>query len=189
MARGLLSALIVALLLSGCGDDGGGPDPAEVCPDLCQKQEDCDLLGNATYQECVDECLGFAEYMLNDYLDALNECTSEKTCAELTVGVTSQGLCYQENVDLCTTDTSGYVEAACLLELSCDGIDDPTTQQLEDCTDRMHGDGNILICFEPSKINELESCVQDATECTPNPVNKCVLDVTGLVLGQGGPGA
>jgi hypothetical protein len=54
--------------------------------------------------------------------------------------------------------------------------------------DRMHGDGNVLICFEPSKIAQLVSCVESATECNPNPVNKCVLDVTGLELGQGGPG-
>ncbi len=184
----LIPIALISFGLFACGDDGSGPDPTEVCPTLCQKDDDCELLGNSTYDECVTECLGFADSMLDTYLAALAECTSEKTCAELTTGVTSQGLCYEENVDLCTTNTDDYVEAACLLELSCDGIDEPTTAQLDECMDRMHADGNILICFEPSKIAELTTCVENATECNPNPVNKCVLDITGLELGQGGPG-
>ena len=88
MRRMLLLVPIFAVSISfpGCGDEDSGPDPVEVCPDLCQKQEECELLGNATYDECVTECLGFAESMLDTYLQALVDCSSEKTCAELTVG-------------------------------------------------------------------------------------------------------
>lgn len=182
----ILPLFVFSLLLVACGDDDGGPDPVQVCPDICQKEADCDLLGNATYEDCVAECLGFAENMLDAYLEALVACNEEKTCAELEAGVTAQGLCYEENVDLCTTNTDGYLEAACRLELSCDGVEDPTTQQLDNCMDRMHGDGNILICFEPAVIADLQACVEAATECNPNPVNKCVLDIVGLELGQSG---
>lgn len=178
-----LPVLLLPLLLFACDGDTDGPDPHEVCPTICQKTADCDELGNSTDEECVTECLGFADNMLDPYLEALPSGTEEKTCAELDLGVTAQGLCSEENVSLCTTNTDGHVEAACRLELSCDGIDDPTQQQLESCMTRMHGDGNILICFEPAKIAELEACVEAADRGNPNPVRACVDEVIGLELG------
>ncbi|MFH2008004.1 MAG: hypothetical protein ABI333_15585 [bacterium] len=181
----LMTILLAAAMGPSCnGDDG--PDPAEVCPSICQKEADCDLLGTTTYDACVAECLGFADNMLDDYLEALAACTEEKTCAELTAGVTAQGICYEENEALCTTNTDDWVEAACLTSLSCDGIDDPTPQQLQECMDRMHGDGNILICFEPSVIANLTTCVESATECNPSPIPHCALEVVGLELGNSG---
>lgn len=183
----LVGALLLPFVAVACGgDDGDGPDPVEVCPSLCQKQEDCSLLGTATYEECVAECLGFAGNMLDPYLEALTTCTEAKTCAELTAGVTAQGICYEENVALCTTDTTDYVEAACRKELECDGISDPTPAELEACTERMHADGNILICFEPAKVAELQACVENATSCNPSPISECAEEVVGLDLGGGG---
>lgn len=184
-----VASMALAYMIAGgmaCGNEGGGPDPAVVCPTLCEKQDECDLLGQVTYEQCVTECLGFAGNMLDGYLSALTECTEEKACADLTVGVTAQGVCYTENVALCTTDTSGYVEAACYKELECDGIPDPTTQQMDECILRMHADGNILICFEQRKVDELEACVKAAVSCNPNPIKDCALSVVGLTLGQGG---
>jgi len=186
----ILATLFILLTCNPACNGGGGdvdaPDPAEVCPTVCQKEDDCDVLGTATYEECLAECLDFGDNMLDGYLEALAICTEEKTCAELTGGVTSQGACYQENVDLCTTNTDDYVEAACLVELACDGNDDPTTQELDTCMERMHGDGNILICFEPAVIAELKTCVESANGCHPNPIPTCVQDIVGLELGSSG---
>ncbi|MDY0000872.1 MAG: hypothetical protein RBU30_06225 [Polyangia bacterium] len=181
-----LGMLLFFGMSAACGDDDGGPDPQEVCPSLCQKQDECALLGQVTYEQCVTECLGFAGNMLDDYLFALVTCTETKDCSELTVGVTAQGVCYTENVELCTTNTDDYVEAACTKELECDGITDPTTQQMDECISRMHADGNILICFEQHKVDELEACVEGATSCNPNPLKDCALSVVGLELGLGG---
>ena len=183
LSLGLL--LILSYSLSACGDDSSdGPDPAEVCPTICQKESDCDLLGNTSYEDCVAECLGYAENMLDPYLEAITTCTQEKSCVELEEGVTAQGLCYEENVDLCTTDTEAYVEAACLKRFECDGVDDPTTEQMSTCQDQMHADGNILICFQKSAVDALIACIESAQSCNPNPVNTCAKDVVGLELGN-----
>ncbi len=106
-----LLMLLMTPLVGAC-DNGSGPDPTEVCPAICQKEADCDLLGNQTYDDCVAECLSFANNMLDSYLEAYAECTEAKTCAELEQGVVAQGLCYEENVDLCTTNTDDWVEQA-----------------------------------------------------------------------------
>jgi hypothetical protein len=180
--------LFVAFL-TVCGDSGSdGPDPAVVCDTICQKQDTCDLLGNNTLEDCRTECRDYAGYMLDSYLAATADCFTEKTCEELAITATPQDACYEDNVDLCTTDTSEYVEAACLKDFECDGITDPTPSQMDDCTRRMHADGNILICFEPFKINELQACVENATFCNPNPIRTCVKDVVGVELGTGGSG-
>jgi hypothetical protein len=183
--RTLMMFLLLALVAVACGDDSG-PDPVVVCPDLCQKEADCDLLGNQTYDACVAECLSFAGNMLDGYLAAYVACTEEKTCAELEAGITAQGLCYEENVDLCTTNTDDWVEQACLTSLACDGNDDPSAAELNDCMDRMHGDGNVLICFEPDIIATLTACVANATECNPSPIPHCALEIVGLELGNSG---
>lgn len=185
---GTTTLATVVFLASACGGGGSdGPDPAEVCNTICEKEDTCDLLGNATLQDCLVECEDYAGYMLDDYLAAMADCFTEKTCQELSVTQTPQDACYEENVDLCTTDTSDYVEAACLKSFECDGITDPTPQQVDECENRMHADGNILICFEPSKIAELVACIENATFCNPNPVRTCVKDVVGLELGTSGP--
>jgi hypothetical protein len=134
----------------------------------------------------VAECLSFAGNMLDGYLAAYAVCTAQKTCAELEAGITAQGVCYEENVDLCTTNTDEWVEQACLTSLACDGIDDPSAAELNDCMDRMHGDGNVLICFEPDVIATLTACVTNATECNPSPVPHCALEIVGLELGNSG---
>lgn len=177
--------LIILSSLGGCGEDSSkGPDPTEVCPTICEKEADCDLLGNTTYEDCVAECLGYAENMLVPYLEAITTCTQEKSCEELEEGVTAQGLCYEENVALCTTDTEAYVEAACLKNFECEGIDDPSTEQMSACLDQMHADGNILICFQKSAVDDLIDCIESAQNCNPNPVNTCAKDVVGLDLGN-----
>ncbi len=182
----LMTILITAPVGVGCSEPGDGPDPMEVCPVMCQKETDCDLLGNQTYDDCVAECLSFANNMLDSYLEAYARCTEEKSCEELEAGVTAQGLCYEENVDLCTTNTDAWVEQACLTSLACDGIDEPTDEQLGDCMDLMHGDGNVLICFEPDVIATLTSCVANAVECTPSPIPHCAQEIVGLELGNSG---
>jgi hypothetical protein len=180
---------VLASLVFGasCGDDGSsGVNPTDVCTTICEKEQSCDALGGATLEECVADCEEHAAYMLEDYLAATGPCMEEKTCEELLAGETSRDACYEENLDLCTTDTSGYVEAACLKLLECDGIDEPTEAELQECTDRMHADGNVLICFKPAKIGELRDCVENATFCNPNPVNTCAREVVGLDLGGSG---
>ncbi len=182
----VLTLLLLVPLIAACDNESDGPDPAEVCPAICQKEADCELLGNQTYDNCVAECLSFANNMLDSYLAAYAACTEEKSCADLEAGVTAQGLCYEENVDLCTTSTDNWVEQACLTSLACDGNDDPTTAELDECKERMHGDGNVLICFEPSVIATLTTCVENATECNPSPIPHCALEIVGLELGNSG---
>ncbi len=182
----LMMILMGAQLGAGCSDTGEGPDPIEVCPDMCQKEVDCDLLGNQTYDDCVAECLSFASNMLDSYLEAYAICSEAKTCEELEAGVTAQGLCYEENLDLCTTNTDAWVEQACLTSLACDGVDDPTTEELDECMELMHGDGNVLICFEPDVIATLTACVANAVECNPSPIPHCAMEIVGLELGNSG---
>ena len=93
---------------------------------------------------------------------------------------------HDENVDLCTTNTDNWVEQACRTSLACDGVDDPTTAELSDCMDTMHGDGNVLICFEPSIIATLTACVENAIECNPSPIPHCAMEIVGLELGNSG---
>jgi len=186
MCMSLMMVLMMTPFAIACDSGGSGPDPVEVCPAICQKEDDCDLLGNQTYDDCVAECLSFADNMLDRYLEAYATCTEEKTCADLEAGVTAQGLCYEENLDLCTTNTDQWVEEACRTDLACQGIDDPTPEELDECMDRMHGDGNVLICFEPSVIASLTSCVVNATECTPSPIPHCAMEIVGLELGNSG---
>ena len=184
-----LSVLALAMF-PACGDSSSDkPDPGEVCDTVCQKEESCNLLGTATVQDCLAECEEYAGYMLDSYLSALGDCFGEKSCDELAVTATPQDACYEDHVDLCTTDTESYVEAACVKDFECDGITDPTAAQMANCMERMHADGNILICFEPAKIAELQSCVENAESCTPNPIRECTLEVVGLELGTGGTGS
>ena len=186
--RPVILVFVTLLLLptAACDDSGDGPDPTEVCPAICQKEADCDLLGNQTYDDCVAECLSFADNMLDGYLTAYADCTEAKACADLEAGVTAQGLCYEENVSLCTTNTDDWVEQACRTDLACDGNDDPTPTELQACMDRMHGDGNVLICFEPAVIASLTACVAIATECNPSPIPHCAQEIVGLELGNSG---
>lgn len=182
----LLTFLSLPLFLIACDDNSSSnPDYESICSDICTKESECSVL-DGTIEECEAECLDFSKNMLDDFIEAIGECTMEKTCEELDSGDEFSDICYQESVESCTTDVESYVETACLKILECNGNDDPTAQELEQCEGQLHGDGNIFICFTQETINSVEDCITNSTSCNPNPVNICVEDILGIDMGNSG---
>jgi len=183
----LISIILASsVFMISCDDSSSSPDYTSICDDMCNKEAECDLLGDATLEECVIECNDFATNMLDPFVEAVGTCTVEKTCEELAAGDEIRDVCYDENVEICDTNIDAYVEAACLKILECNGNEDPTSQELEECAGQMHGDGNIFICFKQSVIDSVTECVTNATECNPDPVNVCVEDILGIDMGNSG---
>ncbi|MBU1238141.1 hypothetical protein KKF84_11040, partial [Myxococcota bacterium] len=129
-------------------------------------------------------CQEQAVNQLDGFFEAFVACKEEQTCQELSEGGENSTICYDENTEECTTDTTDYLETACTVRLDCDGIADPTEQEMSDCMSNMIADGNILICFTPSKLAEATLCIETADSCTPDPVKECVESVLGLTLGN-----
>jgi len=177
----LMSILALSLLVIACDDDGGGGINAEQwCADTCQKTVECAL--GPTLAECTAECEEMAANMLEGYLDAYKTCLLDAECAELTADAL---MCTEGSEALCTTDTAEYNRAACLKILECDGNTDPTEDEITQCISRQHGDGDMIKCFKPSRVQETIDCIEAATACSPAPVATCVYDLLGLELGTG----
>ncbi|MBN2724208.1 MAG: hypothetical protein JXR95_09075 [Deltaproteobacteria bacterium] len=180
----LFFILLSVLVIPSCDDSSSNINYNTVCEDMCNREDECDLLGGDTLEECIAECEDFAVNMLDDFVTGVSVCTTEKTCEELAMGDEVRDVCYDENLDSCTTDVDSYIETACLKILECNGNTEPTSSELETCEGQMHGDGNIFICFKQSVIDSVEDCIANSAECTPNPVNECVEDILGIDMGS-----
>ena len=175
-----------SLMFGACDNGSSVPDYASACEAACENELECELLGDTTLEECASSCENEGTQMCDDFFSAYTECRATSSCTMLDDWGENVPPCYEQNVDLCTSDTTEYVEVACRAQLECDGVDDPTSAQLEECLETMRGDGNIIICFQQSMIDQTIRCIEAAESCTPDPVNDCALEVLGLVLGNSG---
>ncbi len=173
----LLSSLSFAT--SSCGSDSSsGVDPKDWCDTVCEKTIECAL--GPTLEECRQECLLMAENLREDYLENYQECMETATCDQLQA---DNELCVAASKVYCTTDTAEYNRTACLKILECDGVENPTETQIEQCIQRQHGDGDLVGCFESRQVDDVISCIEQAQTCSPSPVATCVYDILGLELG------
>ncbi len=186
MKTSIMLMLISSLFLfAACDDDSdSGPDYEDLCATSCAIDDTCNLLDTLTVAECEAACQEQAVNQLDGFFEAFVACKEDHTCQELSEGGENSTICYDENVEECTTDTTDYLETACTVRLDCDGISEPTTEEMEDCMDTMLADGNVLRCFTPSTLAEATACIADSDSCTPDPVKICVEDVLGLTLGN-----
>ncbi len=186
--RTLFSILIIlslSFVISACDDsEDDSPDYDTLCERSCEVDETCNLLDGATVEQCLIDCKEQAVNQLDSFFEAFVSCKEEHTCLELQEGGENTLICYEENGDECTTDTTAYLDASCLKRLECDGITDPTQTEIDECKENLHADGNIIRCFQPSTLNETIACIEDADSCSPDPVKICVEDFLGLTLGN-----
>lgn len=120
------------------------------------------------------------ENMRDDSILNYLNCMKNATCNQLQ---NDDQLCIDTAKVYCSTDTSVYNRTACLKILECDGIENPTETQIEQCIQRQHGEGDMIGCFEPQKVAETVSCIENAQTCSPSPVQTCVYDILGMELG------
>lgn len=166
--------------ITACGSDSSsGTNPGDACDAICAKTVECAL--GPTLEECRANCLLTAPNMLEDYIENELECMKTASCEQLAA---DENLCTDAAKVYCTTDTAVYNRTACLKILECDGVENPTESQIEQCIQRQHGDGDLIGCFEPRKVDATVSCIEDAPSCTPSPVSTCVYDNLGLELGS-----
>jgi hypothetical protein len=185
MKTTLMFALIICVAgLSACDDEKSGPDYNTLCTTSCGVDETCNLLDSLTLEQCIVECEEEAVNQLDGFFEAFVQCKEEKTCQELSEGGKNSTICYDENVDECVTDTENYLHAACSKKLECEGIEEPTIEEMNECKETMHGDGNVLRCFTESKLQEAEICIEEADTCTPDPIKECVETILSLTLGN-----
>ena len=185
MKNAILIASFLGMIFAACGSDGEDSlDYNGLCTTSCEVDEACDLLDNLSIDQCISACEATAMNHLAGFFEAFVACKAEKSCQELSEGGENSNVCYDDNIAECTTDTSDYLDAACTTKLECDGVDGPTTAQMDKCKETMHGDGNILRCFEDSKLADAESCIENASSCSPDPVKDCVESILGITLGK-----
>ena len=151
------TALAVALFLVGCGDSSNGngngtPDLTEECTDICEVWVSCGL--EDSMPQCMDWCQAYYEIRLPAVVDAMRGCAQTTAC-----GTVDQ--CYDESEQYCTNDPTDVFELACNRDLvECDGIPNPTTQELAACVADLEQGYEYETCMIDSYLDVLADCLE-----------------------------
>lgn len=119
-------------------------------------QLECGYLEEVAYMFELERCTRQVDTLLDGFWGARLACT-QGTCEDWP-------MCLQQAyADNCTTDMSGFVDAACETLLACE--DDRLGETLEEC--EMNATGTyvgLYPCLKPSVLEESATCVSEL-EC------------------------
>ncbi|MGM0597541.1 MAG: hypothetical protein ACQES9_10925 [Myxococcota bacterium] len=159
----LLISSILLITIVSCDDDSESETLADKCDNICQKEDECDE--NSTQedlQSCIDDCNSFGENMLSSFLNEMNSCAKSTTCADYE---NNEDYCFEQSQSACTTDITSMKEGMCTKQLVCSGIEEPTTEEIDQCVANMDSsDSELFECFTEAAISDYISCL-DTCEC------------------------